>query len=387
MKPSWKTCWRVGLSAFLLFLCVHYWPQAARALTALLAAATPILLGCVIAYVVNIPMSFYERHYFPKSESKAVVKSRRGVCLLLALVSLLAVVAAIVVIVAPELVTCVTMLAAQVPQVLAELSRRLANIEWLEGTAVGALTTLNWSQIIQQGLDIVINGFGSVANGVMDLVNSVISWTVTVTMAFILAIYILTGKERLARQFKALFRRYLPEKARKTGRHLVDVMEECFHRYIVGQCAEAVILGCLCALGMMALGFPYAAVVGATVGFTALIPVAGAYIGGAVGFLLILTVSPVQAALFIVYLNILQQLEGNLIYPKVVGTSLGLPGIWVLAAVIVGGGMFGVVGMLLGVPLAAGCYKLLKEDVSRPPRKKADKRDETEAIQKTDQGG
>lgn len=383
MKPSWKTCLRVGLSAFLLVLCVHYWPQTARALRALLAAATPILLGCVIAYVVNIPMSFYERHYFPKSESKVVVKSRRGVCLILALVSLLAVVAAIVVIVAPELVTCVTMLAAQVPQVLAELSRRLANIEWLEGTAVGALTTLNWSQIIHQGLDIVINGFGSVANGVMGLVNSVISWTVTATMAFILAIYILTGKERLGRQFKVLFRRYLPEKARKTGRHVVDVMEECFHKYIVGQCTEAVILGCLCALGMMLLGFPYAAVVGATVGFTALIPVAGAYIGGAVGFLLILTGSPVQAVLFIVYLNILQQVEGNLIYPKVVGTSLGLPGIWVLAAVIIGGGMFGVVGMLLGVPLAAGCYKLLKEDVSRPPRKKATTREETENIQKT----
>lgn len=342
--------------------------MAAKLLKALLAAAAPILLGCAIAYVVNIPMSFFERHYFPKSEGKLAAKTRRPVCLALALLSLLAVVTLIVVIVAPELVTCVTMLAAQVPVVLTDLSQRLADVEWLEGTVVESLAQVNWPQLIQKVIDVAVSGFGNVANGVVGIVNSVISWTVTVTMGFIFGLYILLGKERLDRQFKALFRRYLPEKVRKAGRHVWDVMGQCFHKYIVGQCTEAVILGCLCALGMALLGFPYAAVVGATVGFTALIPVAGAYIGGAVGFLLILTVSPLRAVLFIVYLNILQQLEGNLIYPKVVGTSLGLPGIWVLAAVIIGGGMFGVFGMILGVPLAAGCYKLLKEDVAQGPR-------------------
>lgn len=365
MKPDWKTCLRVGVSAFALFLCVHYWPMGARLLKGFLSAITPIVLGCVIAYVVNIPMSFFERHYFPGNESKLVIRTRRGVSLVLALVSLAAVVALIVVIVAPELVTCVTMLASQAPEVLTALSRRLAEIEWLEGTVVGYLATVDWPQLVQKVIDLALRGFGDVANGVMGVVNSVVSWTVTVTMGFIFGLYILLGKERLDRQFKALFRRYLPEKARKAGRYVWDVMGECFHKYIVGQCTEAVILGCLCALGMALLGFPYAAVVGATVGFTALIPVAGAYIGGAVGFLLILTVSPIRAVLFIVYLNVLQQLEGNLIYPKVVGTSLGLPGIWVLAAVIVGGGMFGVFGMILGVPLAAGCYRLLKEDVRK----------------------
>lgn len=368
MKPDWKTCLRVGVSAFLLFLCVHYWPMAAKLLKALLAAATPILLGCVMAYVVNIPMEFFERHYFPKSESKAVEKTRRGVSLILAILSLLAVVAAIVVIVAPELVTCVTVLAAQVPQALADISQRLANVEWLEGTVVEYLATINWPQLIQKGIDLALQRFGNVANGVMGIVNSVISWTVTITMAVIFALYILTGKERLSGQFTRLFRRYLPQKFREKTRHVADVMDGCFHRYIVGQCTEAVILGTLCALGMALLGFPYAAVVGATVGFTALIPVAGAYIGGAVGFLLILTVSPIRAVLFVVYLNVLQQLEGNLIYPRVVGSSLGLPAIWVLAAVIIGGGIFGVAGMILGVPLAAGCYKLLREDVAKGPK-------------------
>lgn len=143
-------------------------------------------------------------------------------------------------------------------------------------------------------------------------------------------------------------------------------MDESFHRFIVGQCTEAVILGTLCTIGMLLLGLPYAPMVGATVAFTALIPIVGAWIGGGVGAFLILTESPVQAVVFIVFLILLQQLEGNLIYPRVVGSSIGLPGIWVLAAVTIGGGVFGIPGMLIGVPLAAACYRLLREQVNQP---------------------
>ena len=143
------------------------------------------------------------------------------------------------------------------------------------------------------------------------------------------------------------------------------MLNSSFHSYIVGQCTEAIILGTLCALGMALFGFPYAVMIGAVVGAMALIPIAGAYVGGAVGFLLILTVSPLRALLFVVYLIILQQLEGNLIYPRVVGGSIGLPGLWVLAAVTVGGGVSGITGMLLGVPVTATVYKLLKNDLHR----------------------
>ena len=143
---------------------------------------------------------------------------------------------------------------------------------------------------------------------------------------------------------------------------------DCFHRYIVGQCTEAVILGGLCTAGMLILRLPYSAMVGALVAFTALIPVAGAYIGAAVGAFMIFTVEPVQALFFVVFLVVLQQLEGNLIYPRVVGASIGLPGVWVLAAVTIGGGVLGVGGMLLGVPLAAAVYQLLRNDVARRER-------------------
>lgn len=147
---------------------------------------------------------------------------------------------------------------------------------------------------------------------------------------------------------------------------MLRVLNDCFHRFIVGQCTEAVILGALCTTGMMLLGLPYATMVGALIAFTALIPVVGAFIGGGVGAFVILMESPIQALIFLVFLVILQQVEGNLIYPRVVGTSIGLPGIWVLAVVTIGGGVFGIPGMLLGVPLAAAAYRLLREDINRP---------------------
>lgn len=158
---------------------------------------------------------------------------------------------------------------------------------------------------------------------------------------------------------------YLPQGLSEKLVLFARTMDHTFHSFIVGQCTEAVILGLLCTVGMLLLGLPYAPMIGALIGVTALIPVAGAYIGGGVGAFLILTVSPTKAMVFLIYLVILQQVEGNLIYPRVVGSSIGLPGMWVLAAVTIGGGLAGIPGVLLGVPLAAGCYQLLKGDVAK----------------------
>lgn len=164
-------------------------------------------------------------------------------------------------------------------------------------------------------------------------------------------------------------KRYMSTSLCANVHHVLSVLNECFHKYIVGQCTEALLLGGLCTLGMLILQLPYATMTGAVIAFTALIPVAGAYIGAGVGAFMILTVSPVKAIIFLIFIVILQQLEGNLIYPRVVGSSMGLPGIWVLAAVTVGGGVMGIPGMLLCVPLASAFYKLLREDVNRIPSK------------------
>ena len=145
--------------------------------------------------------------------------------------------------------------------------------------------------------------------------------------------------------------------------HWLGVLNDCFRKYITGQCLEAVILGILCCIGMAIFQFPYAMMIGTLIGFTALIPVAGAYIGAAVGAIMIFTVSPIKALFFLIFIIVLQQLEGNLIYPKVVGSSIGLPALWVLAAVTIGGGLMGVLGMLIGVPIAAALYRLIREDL------------------------
>jgi predicted PurR-regulated permease PerM len=194
---------------------------------------------------------------------------------------------------------------------------------------------------------------------------SVFSGIVTAFLSIIFAIYMLASKEKFIRQTGKVMNRFLNRKTVLTVTHVGRVLNRSFKRFIVGQCTEAVILGVLCVVGMWIFRFPYATMVGALIGITALIPVAGAYIGAGVGALMILTVSPVKALFFLVFIVVLQQLEGNLIYPKVVGDSIGLPALFVLAAITVGGSLGGVLGMLVAVPLTATVYYLLKETVNR----------------------
>ncbi len=365
MNSRWKICLQAGISIFILFLCIHYWDSFIRFMGLVLTAATPLLTGCAFAYIFNIPMSFLERHYFPKSRKTAAVKSRRPVCMLLAFLIVIAAVLLLLRIVIPELSKCVMMLLTSVPAALEKIGDSLADSPWLSEYLQGFLNEIDWKQSLSKTVGSILGGLGSAGDYAIGLVSKTISTTANGLIAFIFSVYILLGKENLGRQLRALSNRYLRPGWISKLSHVMAIANDSFHRYIVGQCTEAVILGALCTVGMMIFRFPYAAVVGVTVGFTALIPVAGAYIGGVVGFLLILTTSPAKAFLFIVYLVILQQLEGNIIYPRVVGTSLGLPGIWVLAAVIIGGGISGIGGMLAGVPLSACIYRLIREDVRK----------------------
>ena len=202
-------------------------------------------------------------------------------------------------------------------------------------------------------------------NSVVATVSGVFSGAVTLVMGFMFSFYILYGKEKLGRQARRMMRSYLKPAWCERAFYVLHVLDDSFHRYVVGQCTEAVILGTLCTLGMLIFGFPYATMIGALVGATALIPIAGAYIGAGVGAILILTVSPVEALLFLVFIVILQQLEGNIVYPRVVGSQLGLPALWVLAAITVGGNVMGIGGMLLAVPLTTAIYRLVRENVRK----------------------
>ena len=363
MKLEWKTCWKVGVSIFLLYLCIHYWSGFMSFLGALIGAAAPLLIGCVIAYIINILMSFYERHYFPKSQKKFWVKSRRPVCMLAAFISLVVVVILLINLVVPELMASVQLLLAQVPGVIRSL------LDWLESKNIvpadllAPLANVDWRSKLEQIFSVLSTGVGNIVGTAVNVVSSVFSGVVTALFAVIFSIYLLTGKEKLGGQFDRIMKRFMKEKLYTGTRHVLSVMNDSFHKYLVGQCTEALILGGLCTVGMWIFQFPYATMTGAVIAFTALIPVAGGYIGAAVGAFMILTVSPMKAIFFLVYIVILQQLENNLIYPKVVGSSMGLPSIWVLAAVTIGGGVMGIAGMLISVPLAATAYCLLRQSV------------------------
>ena len=216
---------------------------------------------------------------------------------------------------------------------------------------------------LKKVFDLVMTGAGGFFTSVVSVIAGLFGTVTQFLIGTIFAIYLLSSKERLAAQVDGLMRAYLKPQTRAHILYMADTVNQTFSSFIVGQVTEAVVIGMLCALGMLLLRMPYAVMTGTVVGVTALIPVVGAYIGAAVGAFMVFTVNPVQAVVFVVFLVILQQLEGNLIYPKVVGSSIGLPGIWVLAAVTVGGGVLGIGGMLLGVPLTASVYRLLGADV------------------------
>lgn len=365
-RIDWKTCFRVGVSLFVLFLCIHYWPNISGFIGKCFSAAAPVFTGFVMAYIINILMSFYERHYFPKSKKKAVARSRRPVSLTGAILTVVGVVALVIVLIVPQLVKCIEMLVAQLPGAIEKLVARLNGLSFVSDELISSLASIDWKSRIGDIAETLFSGVGDVMNVAVSAVSSVFTGIMAFVIGFIVALYLLTDKDRLGSQCKRVMNKWVPERFLGKFMHVVSVADDCFHRFIVGQCTEAVILGTLCMIGMLILRLPYAPMVGALIAFTALIPIVGGLIGAGVGAFLILMVSPIKALIFLIFIIVLQQLEGNLIYPKVVGSSMGLPALWVLAAVTVGGGVLGIGGMLIGVPMAAVVYRLVKESLNQP---------------------
>ena len=365
-KIDWRTCFRIGASIFILFLCIHYWPNISGLIGKCFSAAAPVLTGFVMAYIINILMSFYERHFFPKSKKKAVEKSRRPVCLAGAILTVGGVIALVIVLIAPQLVACIEMLINQLPGAIEMLIAKLSGLEFVSDELIASLASIDWKSRIGDIAQTLFSGVGDVMNVAVSAVSSVFTGVMALIIGFIVALYLLTDKDRFADQCKRVMNRFVPGRFLGKIMHVITLADDCFHRFIVGQCTEAVILGTLCMIGMFILRLPYAPMIGALLAFTALIPIVGGLIGAGVGAFLILMVSPVKALIFLIFIIVLQQIEGNLIYPKVVGSSMGLPALWVLAAVTVGGGVLGIGGMLVGVPMAAVIYRLIKESLNKP---------------------
>lgn len=338
--------------------------------------AFPLILGAVIAYILNLLMSKLEKLYFPNSEQKIVKKSRRIVCMILSILIVAGILILVIQLVVPELVRAFGLIAEMAPEYFEKLGiwilGYLETFPDIERSIQNAIENLsiNWEELFRNLLGYATSGVSGIVNSTLSFVIFLVGGVVNFVIALIFALYILISKEKLLTQVKKICRAYLSDKMRKKIEDICYIANDTFSSFIIGQVTEAVILGGLCAAGMLLLRFPYAAMTGAFIGVTALIPIVGAYLGAGVGAFMILTEDPMQAVLFLVFIVILQQLEGNIIYPKVVGSSIGLPGLWVLAAVTIGGGLSGILGMLLSVPVAATVYKLVRKDVNERVEKK-----------------
>ena len=375
MELKWKTCFRAVVTVLVIYVLINYWNSFANIAGGVLGAVIPLIVGGIMAYAVNILMSFYENIFSKISllvsknkannntngntQKKSVISSlKRPFCMILAYFSIVLIVFLIIRMVVPELIGCIELLLDKMPAAIdntVKWAEQNFDINSLVQTDIQKfLGDINIKDTIIKGVNILLSGLGGAMGIATQVVTSIISTTVTLAVAFIFSIYILYWKEKLGNQFTRLFKRYIPDKITNKIFYVLGVLNKSFKSFIIGQCTEAVILGVLCMLGMLILRLPYAVMTGCLIGFTALIPIAGAYIGAGVGALMIFTVSPVQSVI-----------EGNLIYPKVVGSSIGLPGIWVLAAVTVGGGVMGIMGMLVAVPVASAIYQIVREDVNR----------------------
>lgn len=354
------------LLAACLVLLVKYSENILLGLRNVGNVASPLVLGLAIGYVLNILMKKLEKIYFPKSNNEIIKESRRIVCILLSILIIIGIIGIVALIVIPEFVNAVSVIVSAIPQALESVKDFVITNSYRYEVVQNALSTL------QIDIDAILGNVMSVTSGILTgILNSTLSFVGSLTsslmnflIAMVFAIYLLISKEKLLMQIKKVMKAFLNNKTIKKINYVFHVTNDAFSNFIVGQCMEAVIIGLLCTIGMFIFRFPYAVTVGAFISATALIPVVGAYIGAALGVFMMLTVSPIKALLFLIFIIILQQLENNLIYPKVVGSSIGLPGIWVFTSIIIGGGLGGIVGMLFSVPITATIYRLFSNKVN-----------------------
>lgn len=356
------TWWIVGMVTIciLLFLGIQNIGTVFSAFFRFVKLISPLILGFAFAVILNVPMRFFEARLFSKSKNKIIQKIRRALAFIISLFVIIGILTGVIWLVIPELTKAVTLIFQGVIGFVNELSL-MSESEIAELPFGNLLLNTDWDNMLKTIQIWLKNQSGFIMNTAFDTVGSLVNGTFDLFISFVFSVYILFSKETLKSQASRFVRVWLPEKFGEWLIHAASISGMTFRNFISGQTLEAVILGLLCMLGMFALRIPYAPMVSALVGVTAIIPVVGSFIGAAVGAFVILTVNPVKAVVFVVFLIILQQVEGNLIYPKVMGNRVNLPGMWILAAVTIGGGIAGPVGMLLSVPLVSTAFVLLKE--------------------------
>lgn len=373
----------IACGVTLVWWLVNHFDLLLNILDTILGILSPILIGLILAFVLNLLLSPLERLWdklFLKENSRPIVKKlRRPICLLLSFLVVLGIIFAVCFVVIPKLGSTVVDMVNTISAYVKTLDVRYDDLRaTLEQYAITLPEIdLGKNDLLTKITDLLAKGGSALLNTTISVTTSVLSAVVNLLMGVVFSVYILAQKETLGRQIKRLLYAVFPEKRVTPFLAFLSRVSRTFSQFVTGQTIEAVILGTLVFLGMLILRLPFAPVIAVLVGVTALIPILGSWIGAIVGALLILPSSFMQAIWFVVFLIVLQQIEGNLIYPHVVGKSVGLPGIWVFFAVIVGSGLGGIAGMLLGVPVCAVIYDEVRRAMRKREAAKADVQDDT----------
>ncbi len=350
----------------LIVLVVWNWNSIMGLVGSIYKTLGPIINGAIFAYILNLLMVRYERLLSKLQVKMPLIKElKRPVSMLLSLLSFVLAVIMILVLVLPQLSTAISRFIEVIPSVSTWLQKAIEEYDayFPQLQTLMSQLNINWGSLIQQSMTVLNSLSSNFLNITFTTITGVASNTINSILSLMVALYILGSKERLLLQGKRLIMAYLKPSQAQTLLDIIRLMNESFTNFFVGMTLEGIILGSLVTVAASIFNLPYAGMLGVIAGVMALIPIIGGYISAAVGTLMLLAVSPSQALFYLIMVIIIMQVEGNLIYPRVVGGSIGLPGLWVLVAFTVGGGLMGISGMILGIPLAATLYKLLGRDV------------------------
>lgn len=357
-----------GLILFtaVVILALMKFDMLCEAVVFLIGIIKPFILGGMIAFVINIPMRFFETRLFKRIR----IKGKRALSLVLAFLAVILVITLVAVTVIPQLAATIRELTNKIPIFWNDIIKQLeiifaANPTLLESLSHIETLEIDWKNIFNTVWGFLQNGMGNMLTSTFSVASSIVSSTVSFFIALVFSVYVLVQKEKLGSQFKRTLKAYVSPRIYENTLKVCSLLNQNFSNFITGQCTEAVILGLMFIVSMTVFRFDYAVMIGVLIAFTALIPIVGAFIGCFIGAFLMMVDDPVKAFWFVVLFIVLQQIEGNLIYPHVVGNSVGLPSIWVLAAVTIGGSLMGIFGMLIFIPLLSTAYMLLREDVNR----------------------
>lgn len=345
--------------AIVLVFAFIYIKEIWQFITFIIKIFMPFIIGLAIAFVINVLMNTIEKKWLKKWNTKSNIK--RVISLLLSIILVISFIIFLLLLIIPNLQNTIALFADSIPIYSQNLENILNN--WQIDTNI--VTEINdiLNTLGDNLAEYIKNNSNQVLETTLGIASNVVTGFINIAIGFVFAIYFLAQKERIASQFSKLMAAYIPQKRIDKINEIAALANKIFSHFVSGQCIEAIIIGILCFIGMVLLRLPYAPTISVLIGFTALIPVFGSLIGTIFGAFLIFMISPIQAIIFVMFIIILQQLEGNLIYPKVVGKSVGLPGIWVLVAVTVGASINGVLGMLLSVPICSIIYSIVATNV------------------------